>query len=61
VYTKRALKREPEGVLQCMYLDCECGHHLSIPVVAGMPMTYVCLCGIAYDSRRWIVARPESK
>jgi len=55
-YTKRALKADGKGGL---YLDCECGHKLSVPIIAGLPMTYQCLCGIEYDSRGWILNKPE--
>lgn len=52
---KRAVKREagyPLGSLAPMYLDCECGQKVTLPVIAGLPMTYVCgVCGIEYDSR----------
>lgn len=59
-YMKRALKREPGypvGIPAPMYLDCECGHHLPIPEIKGMPMTYQCLCGRVYDARGWIVSQ----
>jgi hypothetical protein len=58
---KRALKREagyPVGVSAPLYLDCTCGHHLSILQVKGLPMTYQCACGIEYDAQGWIVGRP---
>jgi hypothetical protein len=56
-YTKRALKADGKGGL---YLDCECGEHIPVPVIKGMPMTYLCgQCGIEYDSRGWILSRPE--
>jgi len=56
-YTKRALKADGKGGL---YIDCECGHKLSIPVVKGLPMDYECLCGITYDSHGWIVSKREA-
>ena len=56
---KRALKREPGypvGVPAPLYLDCECGHHLSMPHVNGLPIqAYVCLCGREYDPRGWLL------
>lgn len=55
-YTKRALKADGKGGL---YLDCQCGNKLSVPVIAGLPMTYQCQCGIEYDSRGWIVGKRE--
>jgi hypothetical protein len=56
-YLKRALKSDGKGGL---YLDCECGNRVSIPVIKGMPMTYECLCGIVYDGRGWIIGKRES-
>lgn len=56
---KRAVKREegyPIGVPAPVYLDCECGHHLNLPVISGLPMTFICLCGREYDSRGWILS-----
>jgi len=53
-YTKRAVKVGPDGHL---FLDCECGKKVSIPVVLGMPMTYECECGIEYDNRGYIKSR----
>lgn len=57
-YTKRALKCEddgtPVGQPHKMYLDCQCGEHLSVP----NPFTgeYVpCPCGMVYDSSGWVV------
>ena len=60
-YIKRAIKRTPgaAGIAASPYIDCECGHRLSIPVVAGMPMTHVCLCGREYDSRGYILKNTE--
>ena len=57
-YLKRALKADGKGGL---YLDCACGNRLPIPIIKGLPMTYVCQCGIEYDSRGWIVKKPEDK
>lgn len=53
-FVKRALRADGNGGL---YLVCGCGRHVSIPVVAGLPMTYQCECGVAYDSQGWI--QPE--
>ena len=62
-FTKRALKCEqdgtPIGQPHKMYLDCECGHHLSIPTIAGMPMTYQCVCGREYNDQGWILQGPR--
>lgn len=61
---KKALRREndstPTGVAGNMYLMCDCGHKLSIPTVAGLPLTYVCLCGTEYDSRGYILNAAKS-
>jgi hypothetical protein len=58
-YLKKALIREPGypvGVAAPMYLVCSCGEHISLPVVKGLPMTYVCgKCGNEYDSQGWVV------
>jgi hypothetical protein len=57
-FTKRALIREhgyPVGVPAPVYLNCECGHKLSIPVVKGLPMTYQCVCLREYDAQGRIV------
>jgi hypothetical protein len=57
---KRALKREPGypvGVPAPLYLDCTCGHKLSIPQVRGLPVTFICACGIEYDAAGWVVTR----
>lgn len=57
-YAKQAVKREsgyPTGVTAPCFLDCECGHKLSQPVVAGLPMTYKCLCGREYNAQGWII------
>ncbi len=60
-YVKRAVKREPDGTpigtAGNLYLDCECGHHLRLPMVKGLPMTYQCLCGLEYDAFGWILVR----
>lgn len=57
-YTKRALKREndgtPIGTPGNMYLDCECGNHLPMPSGADI---VICVCGIQYDARGWIVGK----
>jgi hypothetical protein len=54
MYLKRAVKVNEQGN---MYLDCECGHEVSLPVIAHMPMTFECLCGLEYDSRGYILNR----
>ena len=59
---KRALKREqdgtPIGFPGALYLDCECGHHLSMPQVQGLPIeAYECLCGLQYDAQGWIIGK----
>lgn len=62
MFTKRAVKREaghPIGVSAPMYLDCECGERVSLPVIAHMPMTYQCACGIVYDAQGYVVSRPD--
>jgi hypothetical protein len=61
-FTKRALKREqdgtPIGFPGALYLDCECGHHLSMPRVKGLPIqSYECLCGIQYNADGWVIGR----
>lgn len=61
-FLKRALKRQegyPQGVTAPLYLDCECGHKLSIPIIKGLPMTYQCLCGREYDAQGWILKPRE--
>lgn len=63
---KRAIKREddgtPIGFPGTMYLDCECGHHLPLPQVKGLPISaYQCLCGLEYDANGWIVGKVEVK
>ena len=56
-YTKRAVQYVADGV---PHVDCECGHAINLPVIKGLPMTYVCgNCGIEYDSRGWILNRPS--
>jgi hypothetical protein len=58
MYTKKAIKYNANGQA---HLDCECGHAVSIPVIKGMPMTYVCgECFIEYDSRGYIISRPPA-
>jgi hypothetical protein len=57
---KVALKREddgtPVGIPGNMYLDCPCGHHLSLPRMNGLPIVgYVCVCGREYDKDGWIL------
>jgi len=55
---KKALRREPGypvGVAAPCYLVCDCGEKLSLPVVAGMPLTYICACGTEYDARGYVV------
>jgi hypothetical protein len=58
-YIKRALKREPgypQGVSAPLYLECVCGEKISLPVIAGMPMTYCCgKCGRVYDKAGWVI------
>ena len=54
MYTKRAVIY----VDGPPHLNCECGNVVSIPSITGLPMTYVCLCGIEYDNRGWILSRP---
>jgi hypothetical protein len=52
-FTKRALKSDGQGGL-C--LDCTCGERIPIPVIKGMPMTYLCgRCGVEYNARGWVV------
>ena len=55
-FIKRALRADGKGGL---FLLCECGAEVSIPVIASMPMTYECRCGIVYDSKGWIL--PEGR
>lgn len=55
--TKRALKREqgyPVGTPAPIYLDCECGHHLTMPI--GQ-LRVQCVCGIEYDAMGWIIGK----
>ena len=60
---KRAVKREPGypvGVSAPLYLDCSCGEKISLPVIPGLPMTYICgKCGTEYDSKGWILNKQE--
>jgi len=55
---KKALRREqgyPVGVSAPCYIVCDCGEKLPLPVIAGMPMTYICACGVEYDGRGYVV------
>ncbi len=59
---KRALRRDegyPIGQPAPLYILCECGGKVPVPVVRGLPMTYQCACGVVYDAQGWIVSRPE--
>ena len=56
---KRAVRYEPN---KTPYLICTCGETVSLPQVAGLPLTFVCgHCGTEYDHRGWIQAEPEDE
>jgi hypothetical protein len=47
----KAITRRPIRTIECV-----CGHTLSLPRIAGLPMTYECLCGRTYTADGGLLA-----
>ena len=65
MYAKRAVmvNRNQYGEpVPGLHLDCECGRRIGLDekdYLQDVPRRTRCECGVTYDQRGWIIARPE--